>query len=83
MWYYLIQRWEDKGVHIFLKGICSKVNEIEQMEFELASYISTVQHFNHYITRTPHHQPDKLVLNICQEEIQEKVTEQKIFDCFQ
>ena len=27
-WYYLTHRWEDKGVHIFAKSICPKVNVI-------------------------------------------------------
>ena len=33
-------------------GICPKLNIIVQLEFELAYYNSTVQHFNHYTTRT-------------------------------
>ena len=52
-WYYLTHRWEDKGVHIFPKGICPKVNVIAQLEYELAYYDSAVHHFNHYPTRTP------------------------------
>ena len=45
--------WEDKGVHIFPKGICPKVNVIARLEHELAYYDSVVHRFNHYITRTP------------------------------
>ena len=51
-WYYLTHSWEDKGVHTFPKGICSKVNVIARLEFELAFYDSAVQRFNHYTTRT-------------------------------
>ena len=40
--------WEDKQVHAFPKGTCPKVNIIVRLEFELAYYDSTVQHFNHY-----------------------------------
>ena len=52
IFYYLTHSWEDKGVHTFPKGICSKVNVIAQLEFELASYDSAVHRFNHYTTRT-------------------------------
>ena len=31
-------RWEDKGLHTFLKGISLKVNVIGRPEFELTSY---------------------------------------------
>ena len=48
--------WEDMGggggVHTFPNGICPKVNMIARMKFKLAYYDSTVQHFNHYTTRT-------------------------------
>ena len=54
-WYYLIYRWEDKGVHTFPKGICPKVNVIARLEYELAYYDSTVHRFNHYTTRSPPH----------------------------
>ena len=50
---YLIHSWEDKGVHIFPKGICQKVNVIAPLEFELAYYDSAVHFFNPYTTRTP------------------------------
>ena len=36
------------GVHNFPKGIYPKVNMIAQLEFKLAYYDSSVQHFNHY-----------------------------------
>ena len=52
-WYYLTHGREDKGVHIFLKGICPKVNVIARLKFELAYYDSAVQRFNHYTTRIP------------------------------
>ena len=52
-WYYLTHSWEDKGVYIFPKGICLKVNVIAQLEYELAYYNSAVHRFNHYTTRTP------------------------------
>ena len=45
-----MHRWEDKGVYIFPKGICPKVNIIAQLELELAYYDSAVQHFNCYTT---------------------------------
>ena len=38
-WYYLTHSLEDKGVHIVPKGICSKVNVIARLEFELAPSI--------------------------------------------
>ena len=41
-----------KGVHNFPKGICSEVNVIAQLEYELAYNDSTVDRFNHYTTRT-------------------------------
>ena len=53
LWYYLTHSWEDKKIHTFLKSICSKVNVLVQLEFELIYYDSAVQHFNHYTTRTP------------------------------
>ena len=52
-WYYLTHSWEDKGVHTFPKGICSKVNVIAWLEFELAYYDSAAQRFYNYTTRTP------------------------------
>ena len=51
--YYLTHSWDDKGVYIFPKGICPKVNIIARLENELAYYDSAVHHFNHYTTRTP------------------------------
>ena len=53
LWYYLTYSWEDKGVHMFPKGICPKVNAIARLEYELAYYDSAVHRFNHYTTRTP------------------------------
>ena len=50
--YYLTHSWEEKEVHIFPKVICPKVNEIEQVEFELAYHDSTLPCLNHYTTRT-------------------------------
>ena len=35
-WNYLTKSRDDEGVHIFSKGICSKVNIIARLEFELA-----------------------------------------------
>ena len=35
------------GGHTFPKDICSKVNVLVWLEFELAYCDSTVQHFNH------------------------------------
>ena len=55
-WYYLTHSWEDKGVHTFPKGICSKVNVIARLEFELAYYDSAVRRFNQYSMRIT---PDK------------------------
>ncbi len=52
-WYYLTHSWKDKGVHTFPNGICSKVNVIARLEYELAYYDSAVHRFNHYATRTP------------------------------
>ena len=34
-WYNLTHKWEYKGVHTFLKGICSEVNIIARLRFEL------------------------------------------------
>ena len=41
------------GFYNFPKSICSKVNVIARLEFELAYYDFTVHRFNHYSTRTP------------------------------
>ena len=43
----------DKGVYAFPKSINPKVNVIAWLEFELAYYDVTVQHFNHYTTGNP------------------------------
>ena len=50
--YYLTHSWDDEGVYTFPKGICSKVNVIARLEFELAFYDSAIQRFNHCTTRT-------------------------------
>ena len=50
--YYLTHSWEDKGVHTFPKGICTKGNVIARLEYELAFYDSAGHRFNHYTTRT-------------------------------
>ncbi len=41
--YYLTHSWVDKWVHTFPKGICSKVNVIARLEYELAYYDTAVQ----------------------------------------
>ena len=43
----------DKGLHTFPIGISPKVNVVAGLEFELAYYDVTVQHFSHYHTVTP------------------------------
>ena len=64
-WCYLTHSEEDKGVHIFPKGICPNVNVIAWLEFELAYYDSPVQGFNNYTTRTPTSSiPDILIIYI-------------------
>ena len=50
---YLTHSWEDRGVHAFPKDICTKVNVIRRVEFDLVYYDSAVQRVNHYTTRTP------------------------------
>ena len=40
-------------VNTFPKGICTKVNVIARLEYELTYYDPTVQRFNHYSMRTP------------------------------
>ena len=47
LWYYLTNSYEYKVVHAFPKSINPKANIIERREFELASFDSTIQHFNH------------------------------------
>ena len=46
-WYNLPHRWEDKGVHAFLMGICLKENVIAWLKFKLAYYDSVVQPLHH------------------------------------
>ena len=58
--YYFTHSWEDKGVHIFPKGICPKVNVIARLKYELAYYDSAVHRINHYTTKTPHKKNSKL-----------------------
>ena len=48
----LFNPWLDKGVHTFPKCICTKVNVITRLEFELAYYESAVQRLNHYTRKT-------------------------------
>ena len=43
---------ENKGIHIFLRGISPKVNVIMRREFKLAYFEAVVQHFNHKATET-------------------------------
>ena len=43
----------NKGVHTFSKSICRKVNEIAQLEFELAYSEASDLYFNNYAMRTP------------------------------
>ncbi len=50
--YYLTHSREDKGAHTFPKGICSKVDVIARLEFELAYFEAVVQHFSHSATAT-------------------------------
>ena len=50
-WYCLTHSWEDKGVHTFPKGICSKVNIIARLGYELTYYESADQCFMHYTTK--------------------------------
>ena len=42
-----------KGFIPFPKGICSKMNVIARLGFELAYYVSAVQRLNHYTSSTP------------------------------
>ena len=43
----------NKRVHTFPKNISPKVNEIAQIEFELAYHGATVEHINHSAMGTP------------------------------
>ena len=36
-----------------LESICPKVNAIARLEFELANFETSVEHFNYYTTGTP------------------------------
>ena len=51
-WYYLTHSWRDKEAHTFPKDISLKLNVIERLEFELAYFEATVQHFSYYATGT-------------------------------
>ena len=42
----------DKEVHICSRGICSKMNLIMRLVFELAYGNATVQHISHYTVDT-------------------------------
>ena len=42
----------DKGVHAIPKGISPRVNVMIWLDFELAYFKATVQHFSHYATET-------------------------------
>ena len=44
--------WGYKRVYTHPKGICSKVNVIALLDFELAYYDVTVQHISHYATES-------------------------------
>ena len=44
--YYLTHCWEDKRVYPFPKGICSTVNVIVRLEYELAYCDYAVQRFD-------------------------------------
>ena len=46
-------RWSNKMVHSFSKGINSKVNVIERLEFELTYFDIVVQHVSYYAKGTP------------------------------
>ena len=50
-WYYLTHPLGNKDIHISSKGISLKVNVIA-LEFELAYFKGTVQHFCHYAIGT-------------------------------
>ena len=43
-----MHRFGDKGVHIFPKSICPKLNLIVWLEFEPVHYDITVEHVSHY-----------------------------------
>ena len=47
-----LTRWRDIRGFIPLKGIDSKVNEIERPEFELAYFYVVVQYFRHFASET-------------------------------
>ena len=50
--YYFTYSREDKEVHTFPNGICTKVEIIVLLEFEVAYFEAAVLHFSHYTTRT-------------------------------
>ena len=43
---------EIRWIHTFSKGINPKVRVIAQLEFELAHFEATVQHFSYYALKT-------------------------------
>ena len=43
----------NKGVHTFLKDICSKVNSLPLLDFEHAYFNTAIYHFNHYAMGSP------------------------------
>ena len=59
LWYYLTRRSENKGVHIFPKGICPKVNVIKRLEFELTTIQLSIA-----LTLTPREKKTEIILVI-------------------
>ena len=47
---FITNRWWNKGVHAFPKGISLKVNVIVWLELKLAYYVVAVQYVNHCAT---------------------------------
>ena len=45
--------WSDKVLHIFLEGICLKVNVIARLDLEITYYNVTVKHVSCYNKTTP------------------------------
>ena len=56
---------EDKVFHSFPNGISPKVNVIARLEFELAYYVVTVQHFSHYTMKTSSIKNEILTTYVC------------------
>ena len=54
-WYYLTHCWGNKGVYTIPKGINPKMNVIAWLEFELAYFKASIQHFSHYTMGTSPH----------------------------